>query len=559
MAVSSNPGRGQDSVSPAYSGPVFQDIAERAGLKVPHISTWDKRYIVESMSGGVGFVDCDGDGRLDIVTVNGSSIDRYRAGGDPMLTLYRQEPDGTFTDVTTAAGLTRRGWGMGVAAADFDDDGRLDLLATGYGGNVLYRNLGSCRFEDVTETAGVRGGGFSTGGAWSDYDRDGHVDLFVSRYVQVDLEHLPEFGKDKTCVYQGIAIQCGPWGMLGETDLLYHNRGNGTFEEVSRAAGVQDSEGRYGMGAVWGDYDNDEWPDLFVANDAGENYLYHNSHNGKFQEVALSAGVALSGDGVPLGNMGVDFGDFDHDGRLDIVDTTFEKQDDMLYRKQGEQGFADVSARAQVGRSSAPFVKWGTGFVDLDNDGFLDLLVACGHVLPQVDMLNEGPRYRQPLLLHINARDGTFRDEDVRAGLAGLPLASRRGVAFGDVNGDGAIDVLILNVGEGPSLLLNHLENGNHWISFRLTGTRSNRAAIGARITLHAGNTVQLGEVRGGSSYLSQNDLRVHFGLGKSARVDSAEITWPSGQADRLRDLAVDRAYSVQEGTGAAQAGSTSR
>ena len=543
-------GRGQNKAA-TYSGPVFEDISGRSGLRVPHISTWDKRYIIESMSGGVGFMDCDNDGRLDIVTVNGSSIDRYRAGGDPMVTLYHQGSKGAFKDIASSAGLTRPGWGMGVAVADFDNDGWLDLYTTGYGGNALYHSLRNCKFEDVTEKAGALGGGFGTGAAWADYDRDGYVDLLVSRYVRVDIDHLPEFGKDKTCVYKGIAIQCGPWGMVGESDLLFRNRGDGTFEEVSGRAGVRDSEGRYGMGVVWGDYDNDGWPDSFIANDAGENYLYHNNRNGTFEEVALSMGVALSGDGVPLGNMGVDFGDFDHDGRLDIFDTTFEKQDDMLYRNQGSQGFVDVSAKAKVGEPSSSFVKWGTGFFDLDNDGWVDLLVACGHVLPQVDMLKEGPRYRQPLLLHLNNRDGTFQEDSAKAGLASLPLASRRGVAFGDVNNDGAMDVLILNVGEPPALLLNHLANGNHWVEFKLIGTKSNRAAIGARVTIRAGDIVQFNEVRGGSSYLSQNDLRLLFGLGKNTKIDSVDIAWPSGQMDHSSDLAADQLYSVEEGKGA--------
>ena len=303
----------------AYRGPVFEDVSHRSGLTVPHISSPDKRYVIESMSGGVGLFDCDNDGKLDILTVNGSTVDRYReSGGDPMVTLYHQEPDGTFKDITKAAGLTRLGWGMGVAVADFDNDGRLDLFVTGYGGNVLYRNLGNCKFEDVTEKAGVRGGGFSTGAAWADYDRDGHVDLFVSRYVHVDLNNLPEFGKGKFCRYKGVLVQCGPWGLQGESDLLYHNRSDGTFEEVSVHAGVNDAQGRFGLGVVWGDYDNDGWPDLFVANDAGANYLYHNNHNGTFTDVALLAGVALSGEGLEQGNMGAGFGDYKHDGFLHI-------------------------------------------------------------------------------------------------------------------------------------------------------------------------------------------------------------------------------------------------
>jgi hypothetical protein len=534
----------------AYVGPVFEDVAKQSGLTVPHLSSPDKRYVIESMSGGVGLFDCDNDGKLDIVTVNGSTVDRYRDGGDPMITLYHQEPDGTFKDITKSAGLTRRGWGMGVAVADFDNDGLLDIYVTGYGGNVLYRNLGNCKFEDVTEKAGVRAGGFSTGAAWADYDRDGHVDLFVSRYVHVDINNLPEFGRDKFCRYKGVLVQCGPWGLQGESDLLYHNRGDGTFEEVSVRAGVHDSQGRFGLGVVWGDYDNDGWPDLLVANDAGANYLYHNNHNGTFTDVALLAGVALSGAGLEQGNMGVDFGDYDHDGWLDIIDTTFADQPKTLYRNLGHEGFEDASRTAQISQASLAYVAWGTGFVDVDNDGWPDIFIANGHVYPQVDTIKEGARYREPFFLHLNKHDGTFEDASAASGLTDLPLASRRGVAFGDIWNDGAIDALVLNVGEPPTLLRNHLANGNHWAEFKLEGRKSNRAAIGSRLTIRAGKLVQFNEVRGGASYLSQNDLRLHFGLGSNTKIDSIEISWPSGLTERLNNLAVDQIYTIEEGTG---------
>lgn len=534
--------------------PQFQDVAGERGVTVSHISTGEKRYIVESISGGVGLFDCDDDGRLDIVIVNGSSIDRFSKGGDPMVTLYHQEPDGTFKDFTREAGLDRRGWGMGVAVADFDNDGKLDLFVTGYGGNVLYRNLGGCKFEDVTEKAGVRGGGFSTGAAWGDYDRDGYVDLFVSRYVHIDLAHMPEFGSNKYCRYKGLLVQCGPWGLEGESDLLYHNRGDGTFEEVSVKAGVHDQIGYYGLGVMWSDYDDDGWPDLLVANDSVPNYLYHNNRNGTFSEVGMLSGVSLSGDGTQLGNMGVDFGDYDHSGRLSLFITTFQDQPKALWRNLGANSFEDVSWASGIGRPSYSDVCWGASFFDMDNDGWLDLLFACGHVYPQIDSLASGPGYRQPLFLERNNRDGTFDEVSREAGLANLPLHSRRGAAFGDIFNTGNVDVVLLNVGEPASLMLNRNEDGNHRVLLKLIGTKSNRAAVGARVTIHAGGVRQIGEVRAGGSYLSQNDLRLHFGLGKSAKIDKVVIRWPSGKIEALENVSADSIYTILEGSGITEA-----
>ena len=503
------------------------------------------------MSGGAGLFDCDEDDRLDIVVVNGSTIEHFRkSGGDPLVTLYHQEPDGTFKDITKEAGLTRVGWGMGVAVADYDNDGHLDLFVTGYGGNVLYRGLGHCKFEDVTEKAGVRGGGFSTGAAWGDYDRDGHVDLFVARYVHIDLDHLPEFGSNKFCNFKGLQVQCGPWGLQGESDLLYHNRGDGTFEEVSAKAGVHDDIGYYGLGAMWADYDNDGWPDLLVANDSVPSYLYHNNHDGTFTDVGLLSGVALSGDGQSLGSMGIDFADYDHSGRLSYFVTHFAEQPNSLYRNLGEKGFDDVSWTSGLGQASYPYVGWGTAFFDMDNDGWLDILVANGHVYPQVNSADVGARYEQPLLLHRNNRDGTFDEVAKEAGLATLPLKSRRGAAFGDIFNTGNIDVVLLNVGEPPSLLLNTNHDGNHRVLFRLLGTKSNRAAIGARVTIRSGGVLQFSEVRSGASYLSQNDLRQHFGLGAATKIDTIEIRWPNGAIEKLENFAADALYTITEGSG---------
>jgi len=531
--------------------PKFKDIAQAVGLTVPHLSTGEKRYIIESMSGGAGLFDCDDDGRLDIVTVNGSTVDRYQKGGDPMVTLYHQEPDGTFKDITKQAGLARAGWGMGVAVADYDNDGKLDLFVTGYGGNVLYHNLGNCKFEDVTEKAGVRGGGFSTGAAWGDYDRDGNVDLFVSRYVHVDIAHMPAPGSNKFCLYKGLQVQCGPWGLEGESDLLYHNRGDGTFEEISQKAGVHNQIGYYGLGVMWSDYDNDGWPDLVVANDSVPNYLYHNNRNGTFSEVGMLSGISLSGDGTQLGNMGVDFADYDHSGRFSLFITTFQEQPKALWRNTGANGFEDVSWPSGVGRPSYQNVCWGTSFFDMANTGWLDLLIACGHVYPQIDSLeNNNAHYRQPIFLERNNRDGTFDEVGKEAGLADLPLKSRRGAAFGDIFNTGNIDVVLVNVGEPPALLLNRNTALNHRVLFKLIGTKSNRAAIGARVTIHAAGIRQIAEVRGGNSYLSRNDLRLHFGLGKSTKIDSVEIRWPSGKVETLENLPADAIYTVVESSG---------
>jgi enediyne biosynthesis protein E4 len=530
--------------------PTFKDVAKDVGLTASHIAAPEARYVIDSTSGGVGLFDCDDDGRLDVVLVNGSTVEHYRAGGDLLVTLYHQEPDGTFKDITKEAGLSRRGWGMGVAVADYDNDGNLDLFVTGFGGSALYHGLGNCKFEDVTEKAGVAGSGFMTGAAWGDYDRDGFVDLYVSRYSHLDMNNLPQFGSNKFCRFKGILVQCGPWGLEGETDFLYHNRGDGTFEEVSVKAGVHDDIGYYGLGVMWVDYDDDGWPDLLVANDSVPNYLYHNNHNGTFTDMGMLTGVALSGEGMELGNMGVDWGDYDHSGRLSYFVTHFEEQPNSLYRNTGPQGFDDVSWTSGVGQPSYPYVGWGTAFFDMDNDTWLDILVANGHVYPQIDTLDTGPRYREPLLLHRNNRDGTFDEVSKESGLAALPLHSRRGAAFGDVFNTGNVDVLFRNVNEPPSLLKNMNADGYHRVLFKLIGTKSNRAAIGARVTIRSAGVIQLGEVRGGASYLSQNDLRLHFGLGAAKKIESVEIRWPSGKIETLENVAADAIYTIVEGSG---------
>ncbi len=534
---------------PSQPQPQFEDVTARTGLTAPNLAQPGNRYVIESTSGGVGFIDCDNDGRLDIITVNGSSVDRYRQGGDPMVTLYRQTGDLKFTDVTQSAGLTRKGYSMGVAVADFDNDGWQDLYVTGYGGNILYRNLGNCKFEDVTEKAGGKVGGYSTGAAWGDYDRDGFVDLFVPRYLQVDISKLSEYDS-KLCDFRGVTMECARRGHTGESDILLRNRGDGTFEDVSEKAGVSDPGHYLGMQGVWTDYDNDGWPDLYVTNDGGPNYLYHNKHDGTFEEIGLQAGAALSLEGQERAGMGVDFGDFDRDGRLDIFVTNFSQQPDALFWNQGQKGFTDIASSAGIARPSFMPVGWGAAFFDMDNDGWLDLIVANGHVYPQMDLIEGGAPFREPLLLFRNKHDRSFEDVTALAGLDRLPPASRRGLAVGDVNNDGKLDVIVLNIGEPPTLLINRNQSSNHAVLFHLVGTKSNKAAIGARAVVTTGEGVQIGEIRSGSSYLSQNDLRLHFGLGDTTSISSVRILWPSGKDEIFKNLPGDFIYTIVEGSG---------
>ena len=545
-----------DAKTPAIS---FADISASSGMTVPHVSTPEKRYIVESMSGGVGFFDCDGDGYLEVATANGSSVERFKGGGDPFVTLYRQVrstsgPDTPpkFENITIAAGLTRKGWSMGVTAVDYDNDGLVDLFITGFGGNALYRGVGRCKFQDVTEKAGLRGGGFSTGAAWADYDRDGDLDLFVARYVFIDLNNLPEFGSSPSCSYRGIRVQCGPRGLSGETDFFYRNGGDGTFEEVSQKVGVHDARKHYGMGAIWSDYDDDGWPDLFVANDATYNYLYRNNQDGTFQEVGPEMGVAYSDSGSEQGSMGVTWGDFDLDGKLDLFITNFENEPNALYKNLGAKGFVDVVLSSKIGQPSRPLVGWGTAFVDFDNDGWPDLLVANGHVYPQLELAQGKNQtgYRQPILLFRNTGGETFEEVSKEAGLRDLPLTSRRGAAFGDLNNDGLVDVVIVNLGEPPTVLLNISENQNQRVTLRLVQIKENREGIGARVTLRTSKRSYLQEVQAGASYLSQNDLRLHFGLGQGEKIVGMEVRWSNGETESVSGVTPNKIVTITQSKG---------
>lgn len=550
-AVAAVRGGRASQAKPAFAVPKFENVAPEVGLTVSHISSSKKLYIVEAMSGGAGFIDCDNDGKLDIVVANGSTVERYRKGGDLMVTLYHQDGKGGqlhFTDITREAGLTTLGWGMGVAVGDFDNDDRQDLYVTGYGGGVLYQNLGNCRFKDVTKEAGVRADGFQQGAAWGDYDRDGYVDLFIARYVHFDVFHIPDATKDG-CPIMGVPVHCGPLGLAGETNVLFHNRGNGTFDDVTKKAGVDNSPGAYGMQPLWFDYDNDGWPDLYVANDAGPNYLYHNKHDGSFEDVSAISGTAVDAIGQPQGSMGVDSADVDGDGLLDLFVANFKFTYDTLYWNRGDLGFQDISEQAHLVTPTSPYVGWGGGFIDYDNDGWPDIMVSDGHVYPQADRLKGYGSYHQPVKLFRNGHDRVFTDVSTIAGLAKMER-SWRGLALGDVNNDGKVDALIVDADGPPALLINETATPDHGVLFHLIGEKSNKLAIGARVTVTAGDLKQLNEVRGGNSLFSQSDLRLHFGLGQHAVMNSVEVSWPSGVKQTFHDLRADFIYTIDETAG---------
>ena len=549
IAASRNGASTKVNAASSNVGMKFREMGLRAGVTaVPH-STSERRYIAETMSGGgIALFDCDNDGKLDIALVNDSTIASYEKGGEAMVTLYHQ--DGTagslhFSDVTSTAGLTSRGWGMAIAVGDYDNDGLPDLYVTGLGHNVLYHNLGKCRFEDVTERAGAGVGGFSTGAAWADFDGDGKLDLFVARYVQVDLHHLPPFDA-KGAVDSSQIIQA-PDKLQGETDVLLRNRGDGTFEDVSVKAGVADTAGLHGMGVVWADYDNDGKPDLLVTNDSGPNYLYHNLGNGKFEEVGTITGAAYGANGEIYGNMAGDFGDFNRDGLLDLVVTRYSKQPASLY-KNDQQAFTDIAPEIGFAQKTKTFVKWGTGFGDFDNDGWPDILIANGNFSSLTDVLENEPRYREPLQLFRNLGGRSFEEVADASGLNSGSMQSRRGTAFGDINNDGNLDFVVFNVNAPPSIFINESRTMNHRVLFQLAGTKSNRMAIGARVTIEAAGMSQIDEVRGGGSYNSSNDTRLHFGLGRSATMTKVVVRWPDGLQQKFEDVPADAIYRIEEG-----------
>ena len=534
--------------------PQLEDITAATGITFKHTADPSKKYIVESMSGGVILVDYDRDGWPDIYFTNAPTVEMAIKGEKSFGILYRNNHDGTFTDVTAKAKLNTPCFAMGGAVGDYDNDGWPDLYVTCLGGNVLYHNNGDGTFSDVTAKAGVTDGRWSAGAAFGDYDGDGFVDLMVTNYVDFRLNDLPGFGKSPNCKYRGIDVQCGPRGLKGAGDTLFHNKGDGTFEDVSKKAGVSDPNGYYGMGVVWADFNNTGRPDIYIANDSTPKFLYKNLGDGKFQDIGLESGTAVSEDGSEQASMGIAIGDYLHTGRPSLYVTNFEDEYDLLYRNDGNWNFTDVSYPSGVALPSLRWVKWGTAFVDLDNDGWLDLIAVGGHVYPQVENLPSGGGYRQPKLLHMNQKNGNFCDASDLAGTALKEKRVSRGLAVGDLFNDGNMDVVISDLDGSPMILRNRGIAGRHWVSFELAGTKSNRLALNARVKIVAGGVTQTDEIHSGGSYLSQNDLRLHFGLGTAKKIESVEIRWPSGKTDLLKDLDRDQFYSVLEGQGVVSA-----
>jgi enediyne biosynthesis protein E4 len=540
-------------------GPIiFLDITKQAGLDKFHhrMGTPEKATIVEANGSGVAVLDYDNDGWLDIYLLNGST-ENALSGKEPppRAMLFHNNHDGTFTDVTDKAGVANERWGVGVAVGDYDNDGWPDIYVANVGRNRLYHNNHDGTFSDVADKAGVALGGWSTGPTWGDYDHDGRLDLFVPGYVKYDFEHPPQAGRGQIpiggCQFRGVNVFCGPRGLTGESDHLFHNNGEGTFTDVSSQAGVSDPYRYYGLASVFVDVDDDGWVDLVVANDSTPNYLYRNRHDGTFEDVSYVSGLALSGDGREQASMGIGVGDYDRDGKIDFLISTFSDDYKSLFHNEGGNSFADVSFESGIGQPTIPFLSWGNGFLDFDNDGWLDAFIANGHVYTAVDHLDWGTTWSQRPLLFRNLDGKHFREVPAVTGSGLAAVIPARGAAFGDLFNDGHIDIVLNNMDSAPTLLRNVVKNGNHWVTLKLVGgSKSPRDAIGAKVFLTAGGVRQRADVYSGASYGSSSDQRVHFGLGASPKIDSIEIQWPSGARQQLRALTADRTYTLVEGEG---------
>lgn len=532
---------------------VFTDVAREAGLRMKFTSgnPVKKKFVIEANGSGVAFLDYNNDGLLDIFLVNGSRLEGFAHDQAPINRLYRNDGKGRFTDVTIAAGLDHSGWGNGVCAADFDNDGNLDLYVTYYGKNVLYRSNGKGGFSDVTARSGTGGGGddWSTGCTFLDYDRDGHVDLLVASYLRFQAATTPLPGSQPFCLWKGSPVYCGPRGLPFGKLTLFHNRGDGTFEDVSEKSGIRQTRNFYAFTAVAADLNGDGWTDLYIACDSTPSIFFRNEKNGTFRDVATESGLAYNDNGSEQAGMGLSVGDFDNDGRLDILKTNFTGDYPNLYRNLGKGFFTDVAMKAGLA-VNPDYVLWGTGLADFDNDGWKDILQVAGHVYPEVAQIDPRETYKRPRLVYRNLGNGRFEDVSSISGPGITAEFSSRGAAFGDFDNDGAIDVVVMNMHDRPSLLRNALNSSNHWVKLQLEGTQSNRSAIGAVVSVRAGGLVQTGAVLSQSSFLSHNDLRLHFGIGTASRVDGITVQWPSGDREEFAGAVANSLYRLVEGTG---------
>jgi hypothetical protein len=532
----------------------FADVAAKAGLTMQNVfgGIETKKYIIETTGTGVAIFDYDNDGWPDIFLVNGTRLDGLPSGAAPSNHLYRNNHDGTFTDATVKAGLTATGWGQGVCAGDYDNDGWEDLYITYYGKNRLYHNEAGV-FTEVAEKAGVAGSGkaWGSGCAFVDYDRDGKLDLMVANYVDFDLATAPAPGQRATCVWKGVPVMCGPRGLPGAKNILYRNKGDGTFEDVTVKAHIDRTDGHYSLSVSTLDFDEDGWPDIYVACDSTPSILYRNNHDGTFTDVAVTAGAAFNEDGREQAGMGTSVADFNGDGHLDIFKTNFSDDTSTLYRNNGDGTFTDATSAAGLGLYTQ-YLGWGAMFFDFDNDGWPDLILVNGHVYPEVDSQHLGSTFKEPRILYHNNGDGTFSDISASAGSGITTAASSRGLAVGDLWNDGRMSAVISNMNDAASLLVNQMRTPNHWIAIHTVGVKSNRDGIGARILVKAGSRTLVDEVRSGSSYVSNSDMRVHFGLGAATKIEWVEVRWPSGMVERFTDLPVDAIHTLKEGSGAA-------
>ncbi len=533
----------------------FVDVAHQAGLTIPNVwgSVSHKRSIIETKGSGLAFFDYDNDGWLDIYLTNGDRLNTtWPSGKAPISHLYKNNRDGTFTDVTESSGLARTGWQTGVCVGDYNNDGWDDLFCCFLGHNILFHNNGDGTFTDVTKKAGLyqEKGRWGAGCTFLDYDRDSHLDLFICNYVKLDLESIPPIDQTTYCQWKGVPIMCGPRGLPADTNILYHNNGDGTFTDVSAKSGILKPGPRYSITAVSYDFDNDGWPDIYIAVDSQPSILFKNNHDGTFTDVAVMAGCAYNIDGHEQAGMGVAVADYDCDGWFDIFKTNFVDDTCNLYHNNGDGTFTDVTFPSGIGVNTR-YVAWGCGFIDYDNDGWQDIIQVNGHVYPEVDQYDFGETFKNPRLVYKNLANGTFKDVSSQMGPGISERFSSRGAAFGDYNNNGRMDALILNLNDPPSLLRNEGVHSSNWLKIKLIGTKCNRTAIGARVRVITGKHIQMDEVHSGTSVMSQSDLRLHFGVAKFPVIDLVEVKWPTTQKlERFQKVAANQIITIREGDG---------